>query len=147
MLAVSINRREVKRTKKPAYKRIYCRRLLEYFSRPPQTCEKKVAYYPDGGLKSEEPVVIPSPLPTFQAFAESIGVPVSVLQQWRDEHAEFELACQRAQQMQENAWLVNSLGGFYNSSFAQFFGKTVLGYGAGEVQQPAPESITVHIVD
>ena len=57
--------------KRPGYKPGYCKKMLAYFAQPPQRMEKKVAYYPDGGVKSEEPVVLPAPLPTFQAFAES----------------------------------------------------------------------------
>lgn len=132
--------------KQPGYRAGYCKKMLEYFAQPPQRVEKKVAYYPDGGVKSEEPVLLPAPLPTFQAFAESIGVPVSTLMRWRKEHPDFDTAYERARQMQENAWLVNSLAGGYNSSFAQFFGKTTLGYGDN-----APEEqdtvITVRVVD
>ncbi len=147
IIGVSISRREVKHTKKPQYKRAYCAKILDYFSQPPQRVEKKVAYYPDGGVKSEEPVVLPAPLPTFQAFAEDAGVSVSELRRWRKEHPEFDAACERAQQMQENAWLVNSLAGCYNSSFAQFFGKTVLGYGEREAGEEEPPVITVRVVD
>ncbi len=141
------NRREVKKTKKAVYKRAYCQKMLDYFSAPPQRMEKKMTYYPDGSVKSEEPVLLPAPLPTFQAFAQSVGASVAELNAWRSEHPEFDAACQRAQQMQENAWIVGSLAGHYNSSFAQFFGKTVLGYGERGDGEKEPPVITVRVVD
>lgn len=137
----------MRRTKEARYKRSYCQKMLDYFSAPPQRVEKKVTYYPDGGVKSEEPVVLPAPLPTFQAFAQSVGASAAELKAWRLEHPEFEAAWQRAQQMQENAWIVGSLAGQYNSSFAQFFGKTVLGYGERAEESAQTPVVTVRVVD
>lgn len=128
------------------YRPGFCKKMLTYFAQPPQRTEKKIAYYPDGAIKSEEPIVLPTPLPTFQGFAQSIGVPVEALEDWRKEHPDFDAAYGQARKMQENIWLVNSLTGRYNSSFAQFFGKTVLGHDAG-AEQERPDVITVRIVD
>ncbi|MEG2082426.1 MAG: terminase small subunit, partial [Oscillospiraceae bacterium] len=70
----------------------------------------------------------PAEFPTFQGFANFIGVDVNTLLNWTKEHAEFLGAYMRAKQLQEKVWLVNGMGGLYNSQFAQFFGKNCLGY-------------------
>lgn len=145
-MALSISRQEVKRVKQVKYRPGFCKKMLEYFAQPPQRMEKKTAYYPDGTVKSEEPIVVPTPLPTFQSFAQSIGVPVETLETWRSEHPDFDSAYEQARQMQENIWLVNSLTGKYNSSFAQFFGKTVLGHD-GKTDERQPDVITVRVVE
>ena len=66
----------------------------------------------------------------------------STLKGWCDKHPEFEQAYETARQLQRNIWMVNSLAGHYNSSFAQFFGKYVLGYG----EERVGDSKTVEIV-
>ena len=54
--------------KQPGYRPGYCKKMLEYFAQPPQRVEKKVAYYPDGGVKSEEPVLLPGAAADFSGF-------------------------------------------------------------------------------
>jgi hypothetical protein len=110
------------------YRPEYCEQIIEYFTVQPQQTVYKKTYYADGGLKSEEPVVLPEQLPTFQKFADTIGVVVSTLWEWEKEHIEFSKAYARAKQLQEHIWLVNGMSNLYNAQFAQFFGKNCLGY-------------------
>lgn len=110
------------------YKKSYCDDIVRFFAVPPSQTVYKKTYYADGGVKSEEPIVLPADLPTFQAFASSIGVHVDTLHEWRQQHEEFSEAYMRAKQMQESIWLVNGMSGRYNAQFAQFFGKNCLGY-------------------
>jgi hypothetical protein len=67
-------------------------------------------------------------LPTFQSFADKIGVHIDTLHEWKKVHATFSEAYARAKQLQEHIWLVNGMNNLYNSQFAQFFGKNCLGY-------------------
>lgn len=130
------------------YRRALCREVVEYFSAPAQRVEKKTTYYPDGGVKTEDPVVLPSPMPTFQGFAAKVGVGGDTLRAWREEHPEFDSACRRAQMMQEDKWLVNSMSGLYNSSFAQFYGKTALGYSdKASPAEASPREIEIRVVE
>jgi hypothetical protein len=110
------------------YDEKYCDMIIDYFTVQPQQTVYKKTYYADGGLKSEEPVVLPEQLPTFQKFADSIGVHIDTLHEWKDKHEEFSEAYARAKQLQEHIWLVNGMSNLYNAQFAQFFGKNCLGY-------------------
>lgn len=110
------------------YKTEYCEMLVDFFRVQPQILKKKRTYFADGQLKSEEEYPIASELPTFQSFADKIGVHVDTLHEWKNKHEEFSEAYARAKQLQEHIWLVNSMGNLYNAQFAQFFGKNCLGY-------------------
>lgn len=110
------------------YRPEYCEQIIRYFTVQPQQTVYKRTYYANGGIKSEEPVVLPEQLPTFQKFADTIGVHISTLLEWANVHDEFSKAYARAKQLQEHIWLVNGMGNLYNAQFAQFFGKNCLGY-------------------
>ncbi|MEG3029482.1 MAG: terminase small subunit [Oscillospiraceae bacterium] len=110
------------------YKKGYCELIVEYFDVPPQKAVYRKTFFADGKVKSEEPIILPAEFPTFQGFANFIGVDVNTLLNWTKEHTEFLGAYMRAKQLQEKVWLVNGMGGLYNSQFAQFFGKNCLGY-------------------
>ena len=110
------------------YKPEYCEQIIQYFSVQPQQVDYKETYFADGTLKSKEPITMAQQLPTFQKFADIIGVHIDTLLEWNKEHEEFSLAYARAKQLQESIWLINGMSGLYNSQFAQFFGKNCLGY-------------------
>jgi hypothetical protein len=110
------------------YKKEYCDKIIEYFTVQPQQTVYKRTYYAEGGLKSEEPVVLAEQLPTFQKFADSIGVHKDTMYEWGKEYKEFSDSLARAKQLQEHIWLVNGMSNLYNAQFAQFFGKNCLGY-------------------
>ena len=56
------------------YKKEYCKKIIEYFRIPPTRTEYKEEYFNDGSLKSKVPVIIANEFPTFQGFADTIGV-------------------------------------------------------------------------
>ena len=110
------------------YQKKYCDEIIEYFNKPPQNCMYKEEYFNDGTLKSKTPIITAIEFPTFQGYANEIGVNIDTLHEWKDKYEEFSEAYTRAKQLQEKIWLVNAMGGLYNSQFAQFFGKNCLGY-------------------
>ena len=95
---------------------------------PPQNIAYKEEYFNDGSLKSKVPVITATEIPTFQGFANKIGVNIDTLHEWKEVYSEFSEAYTRAKQIQEKIWLVNAMSGLYNAQFAQFFGKNCLGY-------------------
>ena len=110
------------------YKEEYCEEIVEYFRVPPEIVDYKREYYQNGNLKSEYPIVRGNEFPTFQGFADEIGVHIDTLHEGREVHEEFSEAYMRAKQLQEKIWLTNGMNNLYNSQFAQFFGKNCLGY-------------------
>jgi hypothetical protein len=110
------------------YKPEYCQGIIDYFTVEPQQVVYKKEYFQNGTLKSEVPIVLPEQLPTFQGYADNIGVHIDTLNEWCKIHEEFSEAYARAKQLQEKVWLINGMSNLYNSQFAQFFGKNCLGY-------------------
>jgi hypothetical protein len=106
----------------------YCDMIIDYFNVQPQQTVYKETYYADGGVKSKEPVVLAAQFPTFQGFANEIGVNGDTLVEWSKKYDEFSAAYAQAKAIQEKIWLINGIGGQYNAQFAQFFGKNCLGY-------------------
>ncbi len=110
----------------------------------------KKTYHADGTLKSEEPVVLPRELPTFQGFADQIGVCRSLFDLWRAKYPAFDEAYGRARQLQEKIVLVNSMSGLYSSQFAQFFCKNCLDGAERETQEEPEEkdfSVEIRVVE
>lgn len=110
------------------YKKEYCEQIVEYFRVPPEIIEYKREYYQNGNLKSEYPIVRGNEFPTFQGFADKIGVNIDTLNEWCNVHPKFSEAYTHAKSLQEKIWLTNGMTGLYNAQFAQFFGKNCLGY-------------------
>ncbi|MFW9968637.1 MAG: hypothetical protein ACFFDF_00455 [Candidatus Odinarchaeota archaeon] len=110
------------------YKKKYCEEIIDHFRIQPQIVKKKKTYYASGQVKSEEEYPVAALLPTFQSFADKIGVNIDTLHEWKSKYTEFSEAYARAKELQEHIWLVNSMSNLYNAQFAQFFGKNCLGY-------------------
>ena len=106
----------------------YCDQIIEYFKKPPFHTEYKREYFNNGEIKSETPILIANEFPTFQGFADEIGVHFDTLREWVKVHKEFSESYAHAKALQEKIWLINGLQNLYNSQFAQFFGKNCLGY-------------------
>jgi len=113
---------------KTTFKPEYCDMIIEHFTIQPQQTVYKRTFFPDGSVKSEDPVLLPEQFPTFQKFADKIGVHIDTLHKWKEDNESFSEAYARAKQLQEHIWLVNGMSNLYNSQFAQFFGKNCLGY-------------------
>ena len=112
----------------PKYNKEYCKSIIEYFKKAPYTVEYKEEYFADKSLKSRTPILTATEFPTFQGYADQIGVHIDTLNEWTKKYSEFSEAYKRAKQLQEKIWLVNSMQNLYNPAFAQFFGKNCLGY-------------------
>ena len=110
------------------YKKEYCDEIINFFRIEPYETKLQQEFFSDGSLRSEKVVIIPTKFPTFQDFADSIGVHIDTLNEWCKKHQEFSEAYARAKQLQEKIWLINGMNGQYNSQFAIFFGKNCLGY-------------------
>jgi hypothetical protein len=106
----------------------YCEKVIEYFRREPTSTLYKREYFKDGTIKTEVPILTANQLPTFEKFADEIGVHVDTLHEWCKVHTEFSEAYAHAKKLQEHIWKVNSLGNLYNAQFAQFLGKNCFGY-------------------
>lgn len=95
------------------YKSEYCNEIIEYFKNPT--------------IKMVGEKVVPE-LPLFGAFAVSIGVTHDTLLEWIKVHPEFSVAYSKAKQLQETHLVQNTICGLYNSPFAIFTAKNILGW-------------------
>ncbi len=89
-----------------------CDRIVAWFDKEP--------YELDIALKR-----VPNPLPTFEKFAHSEGLSCAILYVWKNEHPEFLEAFKKAQELQKDFWIANSLLGLYPPGFACFAGKNM----------------------
>lgn len=110
------------------YRPEYCQLIMDHFKVEPYSIRTKETYYADGTLKSKEEFPVANQFPTFQSFADKIGVNGDTIIEWTKKYNDFSAAYAHAKELQEHIWLVNSMGNLYNAQFAQFFGKNCLGY-------------------
>lgn len=116
----------------PAYNPQYCQRLLAFFDVAPFTVTEVTKK--DGSVSLLETA---AELPTFAAFARSLGVTQAVLLQWEEKHSDFAEAAKKARDLQGDILIQNSLRGNYSSSFAVFTAKNILGWSDGKNEPPA----------
>ena len=117
-----------------AYKPEFCGHLLKFFDVPPFSVtevQKK-----DGSVSLLETA---AELPTFAAFARTLGVTQSCLMRWAEKYPEFAQACKKARDLQGDILIQNSLRGNYSASFAVFTAKNILGWTDGK-ENPAEKS-------
>lgn len=117
----------------PEYRPEFCARLLAFFDVPPfkvTEVQKK-----DGSITLLETA---SELPTFAAFARSLGVTQSTLMAWEEKHADFADAAKKARDLQGDILIQNSLRGNYSASFAVFTAKNILGWSDGKDEPKQP---------
>lgn len=120
-----------------AYQPEFAARLLAFFDVPPfrvTEVQKK-----DGSISLVETA---SELPTFAAFARSLGVTQAQLMKWEEEHADFAEAAKKARDLQGDILIQNSLRGNYSSSFAVFTAKNILGWTDGK-ESLVPQTVVV----
>lgn len=122
-----------------AYQPEFAARLLAFFDVPPfrvTEVQKK-----DGSITLLETA---SELPTFAAFARSLGVTQSTLMHWEEEYPDFAEAAKKARDLQGDILIQNSLRGNYSSSFAVFTAKNILGWTDGkESAGPGMQTVIV----
>lgn len=117
----------------PEYRPEFCARLLVFFDVPPfkvTEVQKK-----DGSITLLETA---SELPTFAAFARSLGVTQGTLMAWEEKHADFAEAAKKARDLQGDILIQNSLRGNYSASFAVFTAKNILGWSDGKDEPKQP---------
>ena len=123
--------------KELAYRPEFAARLLAFFDVPPfrvTEVQKK-----DGSISLLETA---SELPTFAAFARSLGVTQAQLLKWEEKYPAFAEAAKKARDLQGDILIQNSLRGNYSSSFAVFTAKNILGWTDGK-EITAPQTIVV----
>lgn len=114
------------------YKPEFAQLLLEHFSIP-ATTEKEVVYTNKKGETWSKMETVATDLPTFEEFAESIGVDDRTLENWfkakrsngSPRFPNFFRAYMRAKQMQRNILIKNALAGRYNPAYSIFLSKNV----------------------
>ena len=106
--------------------------MIEYFSQP---ATREVTNYDKNG--NEHTQVVAGVFPTLARFATNIGVTKDTLHDWatakevetgRLKHPEFSSAYKKAKDLQEANLIEGTIGNAYNSTFAIFTAKNVLGW-------------------
>lgn len=113
------------------YRPEYVDQMLEFFSQAPT---REVTVRDAKGNERTE--ILPGQFPTLARFATNIGVVKDTLLEWsqaRDEngelkHPEFSVAYKKAKELQEANLVEGTIAGAYNSTFAIFTAKNVLGW-------------------
>ena len=108
-----------------SYRKSYCDAIIEFFS----TMRR--------GEKGE---IVGAP--SFLAFAEKLGVPITRLEKWRREHPEFDEAASHATELLRQVLMDAALNGTVNVSAAKFilsseFGMLPSGESKGKGHQEA----------
>ena len=124
-----------KRGRKPKFKKIYAKRLRDFFDIPSIVIEKDEIVYKNGTKKVTKRE-IPNTLPTIEKFARSIKVATSTVKNWAEaktkagnpKYPEFLESYITAKEIQKDIWLELSLRGFYNPYFAGLVGKNMFGW-------------------
>jgi len=117
------------------YKPEYCKTIIEYFD-VPASFETPVEKQNKDGTVETSVKFIPSDLPLLSGFAASIGVCRDTVYEWatgRDKdgelkHPDFSYALKMAKDLQEKLLVTNAMKGLYNSTFAIFTAKNILGW-------------------
>lgn len=114
------------------YKNEFPDMMIEYFSQSPT---REVTTYDKHG--NEHTQTLPGVFPTLARFATNIGVTKDTLHDWATakdiqtgylKHPEFSCAYKKAKDLQEANLIEGTIGNAYNSTFAIFTAKNVLGW-------------------
>ncbi len=105
------------------YKEEYCEHFIEFFDREPY--EVVLADEDDETSKKIKQVC---DLPTLASFARLIGVHRDTIHQWTADYPVFSDAIKKAKELQEHILVTNGLHGNYNTAFAIFTAKNVIGW-------------------
>ena len=104
------------------YRKSYCDAIIEFFS---------------AMRRSEKGEIVGAP--SFLAFAEKLGVPITRLEKWRREHEEFDEACEHAVELLREVLMDAALSGTVNVSAAKFILSTEFGMLPGKEGKGAAE--------
>ncbi len=120
------------------YRPQYCEALIQFFDVKPFSTTEVIKK--DGSVSVVETASL---LPTFAAFAHTLGVTCATLLEWEKVHPAFAQAAQRARDLQGNILIQNGLRGNYSSSFVVFTAKNLLGWKEGKEDIPAGGPLVV----
>jgi hypothetical protein len=109
------------------YKPEYCKQIEEFFDIDPYREVTDVYTYKDGTTK-ETIKLLPNDMIFMGDFARKIGVNKDTLYEWAKKYPEFSDSLKRANELQERLLVVNGLNGVYNSTFAIFAAKNMIGW-------------------
>lgn len=115
----------------PKYRDEFADQLIEFFNQPPT---REVTVRDKQGNETTQ--VLPGFFPTMARFAANIGVCRDTLHDWahakdlegKPRHPRFSDAYKRAKALQEANLVEGTITGAYNSTFAIFTAKNVLGW-------------------
>ena len=114
------------------YKPEFADKMVEFFSQPPI---REVTTIDAKGNETTQ--VLPGHFPTLARFATNIGVTKDTLHDWATakhietgelKHPDFLSAYKKAKDLQEANLVEGTIAGAYNSTFAIFTAKNVLGW-------------------
>lgn len=115
----------------PKFKDEFADMLLAFFSQPPT---KEITVRDKSGNETVQ--ILPNTFPTLARFATNIGVTRETLHDWATaknpdglcKHPIFSYAYKKAKDLQEANLVEGTISGAYNSTFAIFTAKNVLGW-------------------
>jgi hypothetical protein len=115
----------------PKYRDEFADQLIEFFSQAPT---REVTVRDKSGNETTQ--ILPGTFPTLARFATNIGVTRETLHDWATsktadgelKHPKFSYAYKKAKDLQEANLVEGTITGAYNSTFAIFTAKNVLGW-------------------
>lgn len=124
-----------KRGRRTKYKPKYAQQLIEFFDIEPFREVIELITYKDGTTK-EVYKEVANDIPFFSQFAREIGVDTDTLTEWRKKedkkgklvYLDFSLAYKKAKEIQKEILVINGLRNNYNSGFACFTAKNIIGW-------------------
>jgi hypothetical protein len=113
------------------YKEEFVQQMIDFFSQSPT---REVSVRDAKG--NEHTQVLPGQFPTLARFATNIGITKETLHDWATakdvngdlQRPEFSYAYKKCKDLQEANLIEGTIGGAYNSTFAIFTAKNVLGW-------------------
>ena len=111
------------------YKKVLCKRIIEYFDQEPYE-DVKIPHYKDGELVWEDIKRMPRPLPTLRGFARQEKIHYQRIYEWVNKNnpkfkKEFADAFTCAKNIQKDILIQNGLQGLYSPAFAIFTAKNI----------------------
>jgi hypothetical protein len=110
------------------YKPEYCEQMVEFFSIEPLKAEARTVL-DKRGVPKEVSISIANKLPTFERFAESIGIKnhETVTLHWPKKYPDFETAKKRCKFLQRDFIDYLTLNGFWESRYAMYISTHLTG--------------------
>jgi len=109
------------------YKPEYCKEIIKFFDKKPYVTKvTKIKSKKGNVYKSYK--YISCDLPLLSSFAIKIGVNRDTLNAWDKKYKEFSAALKKAKDCQRRILITNGIKGLYNTAFAIFTAKNIIGW-------------------